>query len=337
MLMVLELEEEEEEAGGSVSRGPMLRWSGAVGTRDFEFAAVDTIVLNMDLAEQPGGGVTYQCSCAALADMFEQRTAAAPDNAQLMRIPLSDAFPYLGGRVNGGRLLCSGTPSAPSGTTAAASNDDDAKLACRVPCGDGGKPCGTLVERNMMRQHVAGHMLRLECGPVCGAAVSAEQACGFCGIVGSCDSKLVAGSTKNTKMVASDCVFAHLKMRQKSAARSTAGQPATNRLVECKHCVTSKATVTFFWSYCYLDHVQTRHPTLQPEELAELVDAFAISEEEFGAVVSKPSDRVKVMKRLGKAPINKFWSVVTAGMQEDREGGVQEKKKKKEGGVQKKK
>ncbi|KAG1667620.1 hypothetical protein FOA52_001674 [Chlamydomonas sp. UWO 241] len=281
MLMVLE---QEEEAGGSDSRGPMLRWSGAVGTRDFEFAAVDTIVLNMDLAEQPGGGVTYQCSAAALADMFEQHTAAAPDNAQLVRIPLSDAFPYPGGRVNGGRLLSSGTPSAPSGTAASGSNDDAAKLACRVPCGDGGRPCGALVERNMMRQHVAGHILRLECGSVCGAAVSVEQACGFCGIVGSCDSKLVAGSTKSTKAVASDCLFAHLKMRPKSTAKSTAGQPATNRLVKCPHCMTAEVTVTFFWSYCFLDHVQTRHPTLQPLELAALVDKFAISKEELEAV-----------------------------------------------------
>ncbi|KAG1656885.1 hypothetical protein FOA52_000678 [Chlamydomonas sp. UWO 241] len=155
--------------------------------------------------------------------------------------------------------------------------------------------------------------LRLECGCVCGAAVSAEQACGFCGIVGSCDSKLVAGSTKTTKAVASDCLFAHLKMRPKSAAKSTAGQPATNRLVECPYCVTAKATVTFFWSYCFLDHVQTRHPTLQPLELAALVDEFAISKEEFEAVVSKLSVRVKVMKRLGKAHINKFWSKVTGG------------------------
>ncbi|KAG1662271.1 hypothetical protein FOA52_002160 [Chlamydomonas sp. UWO 241] len=137
-----------------------------------------------------------------------------------------------------------------------------------------------------------------------------RTACGFCGIVGSCDSKLVAGSTKSTKAVASDCLFAHLKMRPKSAAKSTAGQPATNRLVERPHCVNAKATVTFFWSCCFLDHVQTRHPTLQPLELAALVNEFAISKEEFEAVVSKLSVRIKVMKRLGKAPINKFWSKV---------------------------
>jgi hypothetical protein len=112
-------------------------------------------------------------------------------------------------------------------------------------------------------------------------------------------------------------------MRPKSAVKFSK-QPATNHLLECKHCVTNKATVTFFWSYCYLDHVQTHHPTLQPEELAELVASFAISKEEFEAVVSKPSDRLSVMKRLGKAPTNKFWSKLMAGIQT--EGGGQQKK-----------
>jgi hypothetical protein len=207
------------------------------------------------------------------------------------------------------------------GCRGSGSNDDAAKLTCRVPCGPGGKACGTQVTRPMMRQHVAAHILRLECGSVCGAAVSSEQVCGFCGVVGSCDSKLVPGSTKNTKAVGSDCASAHHSMRPRAAAKSSKQQPATNHLLECKHCVTNKATVTFFWSYCYLDHVQTHHPTLQPEELAELVVAFAISKEEFEAVVSKPNDRISVLKRLGEAPPNKFWSKLI-----QTEGGGQQKK-----------
>jgi hypothetical protein len=177
--------------------------------------------LNMDLAVQPGGGATYKCSAAALADMLEQRIAVAVDKAQLVCIPLSEEFPYPGGRVNGGRLFCSGTPSTPTGTAASGSNDDAAKLTCRVPCGPGGKACGAQVTRPMMRQHVAAHILRLECGPVCGAAASSEQVCGFCGVVGSCDSKLVAGSTKSTKAVGSDCASAGCGQRALSSSASS--------------------------------------------------------------------------------------------------------------------
>jgi hypothetical protein len=126
--------------------------------------------------------------------------------------------------------------------------------------------CGQWLKILAMRLHVGAHILRQECSEANGLEPSASEACGFCGDVcvgrnsGICKPELVKGST-SSKVVKSSCPFTY-KMSLASASKGgSTANPCTNRPVPCQICMSASAHHPYAWSYYYLDHMQTAHPS----------------------------------------------------------------------------
>ena len=192
--------------------------------------------------------------------------------------------------------------------------------------------CGKSAKLAAMRLHVAGHILQRQCGEANGLEPSGSEACGFYGNVcasrdsSECKVGLCRGSTSSTLKVVSSCPSAHAGMSYGPASKGSATNPCTNRPVPCSICQqTSGATRTHVWSYHYLDHMQTAHPSQQLS--ADEVEKWELSPEEFKGVMGKDIkaslqvaavNKIMIQLRRDKGLLSKpdqcslFWSRVLA-------------------------
>ena len=112
-------------------------------------------------------------------------------------------------------------------------------------------------------------------------------------------------------------------MSYASAARGSAAGPCTNRPVPCTICQTLGATRTLVWSYHYLDHMQTAHPSQQLSDAD--IAKWSLCPTEFEGVVGKDIRASQQPARVGlllsklqrdkgllEAQPSLFWSRVLA-------------------------
>eukprot|EP00798_Chlamydomonas_sp_ICE-L_P016924 gene16924-biopygen25838 len=129
--------------------------------------------------------------------------------------------------------LCDGVPPKQAQLRTAGAQRNEA-VVCIV------QGCKKSVKISSMRLHVAGHILRRECGNVNGMSACAAKACGFCGVVchnrssGVCNVGLKKGSTSH--MVTSSCPQVY-KMSYTSVEKGSTGNPCANRPVSCPICL----------------------------------------------------------------------------------------------------
>ena len=96
-----------------------------------------------------------------------------------------------------------------------------------------------------MRWHVGAHILRDDL----------KNACGFCGLIGKCDIKIVKGSGKGqtaSEVPKSACDYFE-KFSIVAAGKGSKRSPCTNRPVECHICK------RMFWSYNMYHHFESSH------------------------------------------------------------------------------
>ena len=276
-------------SGGIVADGSLpFAWSGEVGAQ-MRVPANKAIPFAMAAA---GASSTVVATCAAsilhgVFDVLLQSVggiAGQPPPAASHSLPMSATFPYRGDEAKPWPL-CNDTPRQQDPTATGPASTRDVVVACRVA------GCGKGIKLSGMRLHVAGHILQRQCGAANGLVPSGSEACGFCGIVcanrdsAECKVELNRGSTSSTLKVVSSCPSAHVGMSYASASKGSATSPCTNRPVPCSICSTTGATRTHVWSYHYLDHMQTAHPSQQLS--AEEVEKWALSSEEFRGVMGK--------------------------------------------------
>ena len=265
-----------------------LFWSGQVGAQ-MRVPANKAIPFAM-AAASASPTVVATCTAAILHGIFDALltsvggVAGQHPPAASHSWPMSAAFPYRGDEA---KLwpLCNDTPRQQDPLAPGPTCTRDVLMACRVA------GCGKSIKLSGMRLHVAGHVLQRQCGSANGLVPSGSEACGFCGIVcasrdsAECKAELNRGSTSTTLKVVSSCPSAHVGMSYGSASKGSATSPCTNRPVPCSICSTSGATRTHVWSYHYLDHMQTAHPSQQLS--ADEVEKWALSPEEFRGVLGK--------------------------------------------------
>ena len=118
-----------------------------------------------------------------------------------------------------------------------------------------------------MRQHFGLHIIKKE-------TAKSQNVCGFCGVVCGNQINLVKGSATNKNYVPkSDCLYFH-NFSLKSASKSSARSPCTNRPINCPNC--NKV----IWSYNAKFHYKEDHPLL------ELPSILFIEENEKNSVLS---------------------------------------------------
>eukprot|EP00798_Chlamydomonas_sp_ICE-L_P005309 gene5309-18554_t len=251
--------------------------NGAAGlsNADTTFVAAKVVPLDMTTTCKPEGGLTLAFDVGILQGIFEEEVDTIPLVAGIVPtdtsppIVVSATFPYCGGDTHKGRLLCNGAPimasSSQAQPTQVPSTLRDTMHACRVLSGVNGQACGIMVKLTNMREHVAMHTLRGHCGGVCGVTPTADESCGFCGMIrshGGCTVKLGKGSAGSTK-IESQCQYANNNLGYGSITNQSKAAPSTNRPVECKICkaVEGNSKEQYcVWSYQYLNHLQKAHP-----------------------------------------------------------------------------
>ena len=120
---------------------------------------------------------------------------------------------------------------------------------------------------------------------------SNAEACGFCGIVcadrnsGICKVELIKWVNKTILLVQSNCPLAY-KMSYRAVEKGSVMNPCTNRPVPCQICLLTTGSVwQYVWSYHYLDHMQSVHPSQKLTE--EEVLKYALRKEEYVGVFGK--------------------------------------------------
>ena len=168
--------------------------------------------------------------------------------------------------------LCSGMPQEQIALEPRPTSSRDILVKCEV------LGCDKDIKLSAMRLHVGAHILRGHCAPANGMTPLNAEACGFCGIVcldrncGSCKVDLVNGAKKNILLLESNCPFVY-KMSYRAVEKGSVANPCTNRPVPCQICLSTTGTACqYVWSYHYLDHMQSMHPSqnLTEEEVAKL-------------------------------------------------------------------
>eukprot|EP00798_Chlamydomonas_sp_ICE-L_P004754 gene4754-34504_t len=300
-----------------------LRWTTKVAHADTTFIAAKVVPLDMTTTYKPEGGLTLAFDVGVLQGIFEEEVDTIPLVAGIVPtdtsppIAVSATFPYCGGDTHKDRLLCNGAPimasSSQAQPTQVSSTLRDTMHACRVLSGVKGQACGIMVKLTNMRQHVAMHMLRGDCGVVCGVTPTADEACGFCGMIrshGECSVKLAKGSGSCTKIV-SQCPYANNNLRYGSITNKSKFAPSTNRPVECKICkaVEGNSKEQYcVWSYQYLDHLQQAHPAHVVSDQDK--KDYAISAAEFESVVSYGSKTKADSKAVIRRHVKRLKMVV---------------------------
>lgn len=234
------------------------------------------------------GDVVSTCQLDILHAVLHELLALAGQQRPPIPLPLASPteFPYRGDEV-APWPLCHGSPQeqlmpGPSGS--------EVSVLCQV------QGCGKKVKLKAMRMHVGQHILLRQCGVACGVQPTKTEACGFCGDVCEdadstlCYTCLVPGSNPTILKIDSKCSNAR-SMQYGSAHISSQSSPCTNRPVSCSICKSRpKTTRSYVWSYHFLDHMQTCHPEQFID--ASLIKTFAVSVEEFEAVVALNVGRV---------------------------------------------
>eukprot|EP00798_Chlamydomonas_sp_ICE-L_P005941 gene5941-biopygen13275 len=142
-----------------------------------------------------------------------------------------------------------------------------------------------------MQLHVAGHILRRECGHANGVSACAAEACGFCSVVchdrssGVCNVGLKKGSTSHIIVVTSSCPQVY-KMSYTSVEKGSTANPCTDRPVACPICLSDTGkTCKYVWSYHILHHMQSVHPAQKLS--TDDIETLALSVAEFKGVIGK--------------------------------------------------
>jgi hypothetical protein len=156
--------------------------------------------------------------------------------------------------------------------------------------------CGEAFSTNLMRQHVAYHLLHDDTAQV-------AEPCGLCGVrphaqygsehLGGCSGWLEKGTKRSLKPQHRCRTIGQIEYSHGAAMKSSGGAPSTNHLVACPECP-QKPMQQFFWTYrCLKGHWDRAHSTIKMPEVLENVIKIDDKEREGLKRFSKAKGPVK--------------------------------------------